>query len=48
MGHDPRATSVITTRNCTVVITHIVVRLVGYGRKLPEKYSGRTSGLVPD
>jgi hypothetical protein len=24
------------------------VKLVGHGRKLPEKYSGRTPRLVPD
>jgi hypothetical protein len=40
MGHGPRPTFVVTTRT--------VVKLVGHGRKLPEKYLGRTPGLVPD
>jgi hypothetical protein len=42
MGHGPRSTSVVTTRIAAIV------KLVGHGRKLPEKYSCRTSGLVPD
>jgi hypothetical protein len=32
----------------SVVTTHTVVKLVGDDRKLPEKYSGRTPGLVSD
>jgi hypothetical protein len=37
MGHGPRPISVVTTRS-----------VVGHSRKLPEKYSGRSFGLVPD
>jgi hypothetical protein len=46
MRHDPLPTSVVTTYNSRT--THTVVKLVGHTRKLPEKYSGRTPGLVPD
>jgi hypothetical protein len=45
MGHGPRPTSVVTTRSAVGLL---VVKLVGHGRKLPKKYSGRTRGLVPD
>jgi hypothetical protein len=47
MRHGPCPTTVVTTR-CAGRTTHTVVKLVGHGRKLPEKYSGRTPGLVPD
>jgi hypothetical protein len=45
VGHGPRPTPVVTTRRRT---THTVVKLVEDSRKLPEKYSGRTPGLVSD
>jgi hypothetical protein len=41
MGHGPCPTSIVTTHSA-------VVKLVAHGRKLSEKYSGRTLGLVPD